>query len=166
MVPTMKITKETPDQLHITDHPWLIGAILIGLTGFIWPFASVALTLATEGIWTGLLLLIFGCGLGLAIYAAFVQRVDLTLDRVSNTMTLRTRTLFGLTRVEYDLTALSHAALDSMTGGRGGTLHRLTLILDKNTRSRPLPVTTTYSNSNKPRKTVDAINAWLAPKPS
>jgi len=90
MVLPMKVTRNTPQQLIIANSPWLIGLLL---TGFILIFVAVGLFLLSEGVWAGLVFAVFGGGIGFGAFAAFVRRVQLILDRPSDTITLRARSV-------------------------------------------------------------------------
>ncbi len=161
MVLPMKITRNTPEQLIIDIIPWLSG---ITISAFILIFAGTGLFLISQSIWAGLILFLVACCFGIALFAVFVHRTQLILNRPSNTVTLRTRTLFGLTQIEDDLTNLSCASLDSIITAKGSTLYRPSLVLEgMNAGSHPIMAS--YSHTSVPDKMVKAINAWLAPNP-
>ncbi len=84
MVLPMKVTRDTPDQLIISNSPWLIGLMLII---FILIFVAVGLLLITEDFWVGLLFAGFGGGIGFGAFVAFVRRVQLILDRPTLVLT-------------------------------------------------------------------------------
>ena len=159
MVLPMKVTRDTPQQLIIANSPWLIGIFLIG---FILIFVAVGLLLLSEGIWAGLLFSLVGGGLGFGAFAAFVRRVQLILDRPSDTITIRVRSLFGFSEVQHSLSNLSRAVLETTTSSKGNTLYRPTLILDKGMSAGSHPVVHAYANTTGPRRMVDAINSWLS----
>lgn len=163
MVLPMDITRNTPDQLIIDDTPWLLGAVVIGV---ILTFASSGVSLILNGVWAGLVLIVVICCVGLAIFAAFIRRVQLILDRPAGTITLRTKTLFGLTEMIHDLPDLSRATLEVTIGGKGGKLYRPSLILDQGMSVGTHPIIPTYVNSSGPKRMVDAINIWLNTDPS
>jgi len=158
MVLPMKATRNTPEQLIIADTPWLIGVLMIG---FILIFVAIGLLLMSDGVWAGLAFALVGGGLGFGAFAAFVRRVQVILDRPSDTITLRARSLLGFTEVTHSLSNLSRAVLETTTSSKGSTLYRPTLILDKGMSTGAHPVVNAYTNTTGPRRTVDAINTWL-----
>lgn len=163
MVPPMKVTRNTPDQLIIADTPWLVGILMVV---FILIFVGIGLFLIAEGILAGLLFAIIGGGLGFAAFAMFVRRVQLIFDRRSQTITQRIRSLFGYSEVQYKLADLSHAMLETTTSSKGSVLYRPTLVLDAGMSAGPLPIVEVYTNTSGPKRIADAINAWLAASPS
>jgi len=158
MVLPMKVTRNTPQQLIIANSPWLIGLLL---TGFILIFVAVGLFLLSEGVWAGLVFAVFGGGIGFGAFAAFVRRVQLILDRPSDTITLRARSLFGYSEVQHKLSSLSRADLESTTSSKGTTLYRPTLILDQGMSAGAHPIIQAFTNTSGPGRVVDAINNWL-----
>lgn len=117
MVLPMKVTRQMPDQLIISFSPWLIGLMLIL---FILVFLGAGLPVMTENFWIGLLFAASGGGIGFAAFATFVRRDQLILDRPTNSVTLRARSLRSFSEVRHSLTDLSRAELDSMTDSKGG----------------------------------------------
>lgn len=158
MLPPMKITRDTPDQLIIADVPWLLG---IGLIIFILTFAGIGLAVFLQGEWMGLLFLLIGGGIGLLAFAAFVRRVQVICDRVAGTVTIRRKSLFGYSEVQHDLRHLSKAVLESTTGSKGGTLYRPVLVLDGGMSKGRHPIVEAYTNMSGPGRAVDAVNSWL-----
>ncbi len=162
MVLPMKVARNTPDQLIIAHTPWLIGFFLII---FILIFVAVGLFTMSETLIGGLFFALMGGGIGFAAFAAFVRRIQLVLDRPSDTITIRTRSLFGFKEVQHALSSLSHAVLESTTSSKGNTLYRPTLILDQGMSAGPHPLTNAYTNATGPGLVVDAINTWLKTNP-
>lgn len=162
MVLPMKVTRNTPEQLIIADTPWLIGSFLIG---FILIFVAIGLFLISESVWAGMLFALAGGGIGFGAFAAFVRRVQLILDRPSDTITLRARSLFGFSEIQHSLSNLSRAVLETTTSSKGSTLYRPTLILDSGMSTGTHPIVNAYTNTTGPRRTVTAINTWLESGP-
>lgn len=160
MLLPMDISRSTPEQLIIEDTPWLLG---IGILAVILTLAPFGVSLLLQGAWFGLLYTVVVCGVGMAVFAAFVRRVQLILDRPANTITLRTRSLFGMTQVQHDLHDLSGAILETTTGGKGTILYRPSLILDSGMSAGTHPIIASHQNSAAPKHIVDTINTWLDP---
>jgi hypothetical protein len=159
MVLPMKVTRDTPDQLVISNSPWLIGLMLII---FILIFVGVGLfVMTTEEFWIGLLFAGFGGGIGFGAFVAFVRRVQLILDRSTNSVTLRARSLLGFSEVRYSLSDLARAELDTTTGSKGGTLYRPVLVLTGGMSAGTHPILNAYTNGTSPHAMVAAINTWL-----
>lgn len=154
----MKVTRNTPEQLIVADNPWIIGALLIA---FILVFVAIGVGLILNGEWFGLLFAGIGGGLGFAAFAAFVRRVQVILDRPTDTILIRSRSLFGYKQVQHDLSNLSRAVLESTSSSDGGTLYRPALVLDKGMSTGTHPIVEAYTNTRGPRRLVDAINSWL-----
>ncbi|PCH75254.1 MAG: hypothetical protein COC12_01470 [Rhodobacteraceae bacterium] len=159
----MKVTRDTPDQLIIANSPWLIGLMLII---FILIFVGAGLLVMTEEFWIGLLFAGFGGGIGLGAFVAFVSRVQLILDRPTNSVTLRARSLFGFSEVRHALSDLTRAELDSTTESKGGTLYRPALVLTGGMSAGTHPILNAYTNGTSPQRMVAAINTWLEASPS
>jgi len=158
MVLPMKVTRNTQDQLIIAHTPWLIGLLLIA---FILIFVAAGLFTMSETLIGGLFFALMGGGIGFGAFAAFVRRIQLILDRPSDTITIRTRSLFGFTEIQHALSSLSHAVLESTTSSKGSTLYRPTLILDRGMSAGPHPLTKAYTNTAGPGLVVNAVNMWL-----
>jgi hypothetical protein len=154
----MKVTRETPDQLIVEEVPW---GIAIGLVLFILFFAAVGLFLLSEGVWMGLIFLLGGGGLGFGALWAFVRRVQLILDRVSGAITLRERTLFGMTEERHPLAELQGAEVAQRTSrnreGRTRRTARVELLMG----AHRLPLTEVYSSGRHHLRVARAINDWL-----
>ena len=158
----MKVTRNTPDQLIVADVPWLIGLMLIL---FIMVFVGAGLALVLDGELFGLLFVLGGGGIGLVAFAAFVRRVQVILDRPTDSITIRSRTLFGYSQVQHQLSNLSRAVLESTMSSKGNTLHRPTLVLTKGMSAGNHPIVAAYSNTGGAGRVVTAINNWLDAAP-
>ena len=115
----------------------------------------------TDAFW-GLL----GIPLFLSLFIfAFVRRDDLILDRSRNLLELRHSTFRGRTKVQHKLEHLERAIVQSSRSSKGGTTHRIALILDGGMDEGTHPVTPVYVSGNGAKRGVDAINAWLKTEP-
>ncbi|WP_299083583.1 hypothetical protein [uncultured Ruegeria sp.] len=159
----MKVTRNTPDQLILSNTPWLIG---IMLAIFILCFVGAGLFMATEGsegVWFGIIFALFGGGLGFGAFCVFVRRVQVILDRKSNSILIRRQSLFGYDSVEHELSNLSHAEVETTTSTRDRTtskMHRPVLILEKGMSAGRHPIVEAYVSGRGAQRMVDAVNAW------
>lgn len=161
----MKITRNTPDQLILSNTPWLIGAMLVV---FILCFVGAGLFMASEGgegVLFGIFFALFGGGMGLAAFCVFVRRVQVILDRPNDRILIRRQSVFGYDTVEHVLSNLSHAVVETTTSNsdRGSSeLHRPVLVLDKGMSVGRHPIVTAYVSGHGSHLLVDAVNDWLA----
>lgn len=154
----MKITRETQDQLILSDVPWLIGLMLIV---FIVIFVGAGLFMVEGGNWVGLPLALVGGALGFGAFAGFVRRVQVIFDRPAGRITIRARSVFGYAEVIHDLSHLSEAALESSASSKGNTLYRPVLVLNGGMSAGRHPMVQTFTNTRGPVRAVEAVNRWL-----
>ncbi|WP_425085605.1 hypothetical protein [Ruegeria profundi] len=160
----MKVSRNNPDQLILSNTPWLIGIMLVV---FILCFVGAGLFMATEGgegILFGIFFALVGGGLGFGAFCVFVRRVQVILDRRSNSILIRRQSIFGYDTVEHDLSNLSHAEVETTTSSRKGTsskMHRPVLILEKGMSAGRHPIVEAYVSGCGAQRMVDAVNAWL-----
>ncbi|WP_037311245.1 hypothetical protein [Ruegeria halocynthiae] len=160
----MKVTRNSADQLILSDTPWFIGITLIF---FVLTFVGLGLFLMSEGgkgIWLGLLFGLVGGGLGVGFFFAFVRRVQVILDRSKDSILIQRQSIFGHEAVEHALSNLSHAELESTisrSNKGSSTLYRPVLILDKGMSTGRHPITEAFSNGGGSKRMVDAVNDWL-----
>ncbi|UWQ62840.1 hypothetical protein K3723_00645 [Leisingera caerulea] len=160
----MKITRNTPGQLILSDTPWFIG---IALALFILAFAGAGLGAASTGgenLWFGIFFALMGGGMGFAAFCLFVRRVQVILDRSEGSLVIRRQSVFGYSRVEHRLADLSRAEVESTTSrseGRSRTLYRPVLILDGGMSAGRHPVAEAYTSGRGPHQLAEAVNAWL-----
>ncbi len=160
----MKVTLNTPNQLILSNTPWLIGIMLVV---FILCFVGAGLFMATEGgegIFFGIFFALVGGGLGFGAFCVFVRRVQVILDRRTNSIVIRRQSIFGYDTVEHDLSNLSHAEVETTTSSRKGTsskMHRPVLILEKGMSAGRHPIVEAYVSGGGAQRMVDAVNGWL-----
>jgi hypothetical protein len=150
----MKIHSNTPDQLIIGFSPWLIT---LQLAGFVLSFLAAGVALLYAGWFAGLLLIFAGVGIGITAFSALVWHVRLRLDRPLNTVTIRTRTIKGVTETNHALPDLSGAILQTANSAKGKTLYRPALILRDDTQS----IAPSFTNTPGLEHMVDMVNAWI-----
>ncbi|UWQ91053.1 hypothetical protein K3727_20295 [Rhodobacteraceae bacterium M382] len=161
----MKVTRNTPDQLILSDTPWLIGIMLVF---FILAFVGPGLAIVSTGVWAGLIFVVFGGGMGVAAFCVFVRRVQVIFDRSADKIILRRQSVFGYTAVEHRLSDLSHAVTETTTSRRDGrtrTLHRPVLVLDDGMSAGHHPIVASYTSGAGAQRLTDAVNAWLPATP-
>ncbi len=160
----MKVSRNTPDQLILSNTPWLMGIMLVV---FILCFVGAGLFMATEGgegIFFGIFFALVGGGLGFGAFCVFVRRVQVILDRRTNSIVIRRQSIFGYDTVEHDLSNLSHAEVETTTSSRKGTsskMHRPVLILEKGMSAGRHPIVEAYVSGGGAQRMVDAVNVWL-----
>ena len=116
----MRVTRNHPDQLILSDTPWFI-AIMLSL--FILVFVGVGVALVLDGIWAGLIFALGGGGIGAVVFVAFVRRVQVIFDVSSDTITIRRRSVLGYSEVQHKLSNCSGAVLEHTASSKGGTLY-------------------------------------------
>jgi hypothetical protein len=159
----MHVTRNTPDQLILADTPWFMGIMLIL---FILIFAGAGLLIMSKAFWPGLLWTACGCGMGVAGFAVFVRRVQVILDRPSNSVTLRRQSLFGYQSVRHQLDHLGQAVAETTTSQNHDTgtrtiLTRPVLEFDRGMSVERHPIVEAYTSGNGAARLVNAVNTWL-----
>ncbi|WP_281995862.1 hypothetical protein [Ruegeria faecimaris] len=160
----MKVTRNSSNQLILSDTPWFIGIMLVF---FILAFVGAGLFLASEGgegILFGIFFALFGGGMGFGAFCAFVRRVQVILDRKEDRIMIRRQSVFGYETVEHVLSNLSHAEIESTISRSdkgSSTLYRPVLILDKGMSAGRHPIVEAFSNGRGAHRLVDAVNNWL-----
>lgn len=152
----MKVIHRTDQVLMIEDRPWLLGALLIGMA-LIFAFAGMA-ALASGEVFGGQMIFLGGVGMSALTFAVSVQRVRLTLDRSTGTVTRTMRTVVGLTQSTYRLERLERAGV----GVRTDT-DVMTRRMELSFRDPPetLPFTVYHTGGGKPEEMAGAVNDWL-----
>ena len=145
----MKVTRNTETQLILSETPWFIG---IMLTFFILTFTSIGIFLVTEGEWAGLIFGFVGGGMGVAGFAVFVQRVQVILNRDTNDLIIRRRSLFGYSEIQHQLSDLGNAVLEHTTSSKGNTLYRPVLVLTGGMSAGRHPIVESYTNTRGRRR--------------
>lgn len=160
----MKITRNTPDQLILSNTPWFIG---ITLVLFILAFVCAGLFMASkggEGIWFGLFFAVFGGGMGLGAFCTFVRRVQIVLDRQKDSVLIRRQSVFGYKAVEHKLSNLSHAEVESTTSRSNKStsrMYRTVLVLDKGMSAGRHPIVEAFVSGSGSHRLAEAVNNWL-----
>jgi len=153
----MKIARNIPEQLILDYTPWLMS---LGMLVFTMVFVFIGMGVVLSGDMFGLIFVLGGGGVGFAVFAVFAQRVQIILDRASNVLTLRRRSLFGYHQEEHSLSDVSHAILETTRSSKGSTLYRPSLVLTGMSAGTH-PIVKAYGNGRSPSRTVQIINEWL-----
>jgi hypothetical protein len=160
----MKVTRNTPNQLILSNTPWFIG---ITLVLFVLCFVGAGLFMASEGgegILFGIFFAVFGGGMGFGAFCVFVRRVQVILDRSQDSIVIRRQSIFGYDSVEHELSNLSHAEVETTNSSRDRTtskMHRPVLILEKGMSAGRHPIVESYVSGHGAQRLVDAVNDWL-----
>jgi hypothetical protein len=153
----MKVIHRTDRLLVLEDRPWLIGVLMIIMV-LVFLAGGMAL-LASGEVFGGLMMLLIGGGVPLLIAALMVQRVRLTLDRGTGTVTRTRRSVLGLTRTTHDLSRVEKARVAVSTDSDGSTYR---MELDLGDPPETLPFTTYFTSGTRPEQMAAAVNHWLA----
>jgi len=147
----MQITENTNDTLVVDNTPWIFAIILIG--AIIFSTAMGLFVFIPRG--EGLIFTLFPAVGGIAVFVALVRRTQLVLDRRTDRVEVRRRTVFGYTVDDFELSALGGAKLYTEGAGKSRR-YRVVLLTDGTER----PFTMVYTGFG-PQDVVDKINAWI-----
>ncbi|NJS39995.1 MAG: hypothetical protein HC783_14365 [Rhodobacteraceae bacterium] len=152
----MRSRVDTPDRLVITDRPIVLGvmlsALLLALIGF-------SLAAAASGTWVGAAILLFGALVIAGITAVFIRGIDLILDRPSGKAHLHNSTLLGKTWLNWPLSDVTGAVVQSTHGGEdSGMTYRPALQLSGGRTQELTPI---YTSGKGAARAVTAIERWL-----
>lgn len=153
----MKVVHQTDALLVFEDRPWLIGILMIAM---VLSFLAGGLALFAAGkLFGGLMLVLVGCWVPLLIAGLMVQRVRLTFDRATGTVTRTRRSVRGLDQTSHRLDRLWRARV-AVSSDSDGTTYRMEL--DLHDPPEILPFTTYYTSGSRPERMAGAVNDWLA----
>ncbi|NDR57342.1 hypothetical protein [Aliiruegeria sabulilitoris] len=157
----MKTSRNTPQQLVLDYVPWL-WAVALGL--FTLVFVAIGLSILLGGELFGLLFIFIGGGVGLICLAVFVERLQVVLNRDTNLLRIRRRTLLGYREDTWQLDRLERAVVQSNSGGQNNSrTYRpaLMLVPEQGGPAEATPLTHVYSSGRGADRAVRAINDWL-----
>jgi len=152
-----KVARNTYSTLVIEKRPILVSAVL----GFFF-FASSAgaIRALMAGEWVAGIVLSVSAVFSALLIRLIVRRVQVIFDRNGDTITFRARNMRGYNQVIHALGDLSHAKKD------GHDTARSVLMFDRGMSQREHPITQYHVSGPAPKRSTDAINAWLkAPAP-
>lgn len=153
----MKIRTNTPELLIVEDRPWLLGVML---GGFILLFVAIGLSMLSSGEMAGWFVLLFGGGMGVVAFMAFVRRVQAVFHRSEGWVEIRRANVLRRQTVRHELHEVSRAVVQELSGKDGPT-RRVALIFDDGPSAGTHPLRLAYTNYGNPQGVADAINAWL-----
>jgi hypothetical protein len=154
----MKVIHRTDQHLMIEDRPWLIGVLMI-VMALVFAFGGMAL-LASGEVFGGMMMLVIGVGVPVLIGALMVQRVRLTFDRSTGTVTRTRRSVAGLTQTVHRLDRVDRARVGVSTDSDGSTYR---MELDLRDPPETLPFTSYHTSGRRPEEMAQAVNDWLGP---
>lgn len=151
----MKVLTNTQEMLILDHKPWLLS---LGMIAGLLIFLAIGGSALLNGE------LLFGlmfAGIGTVVWGicfmVFAKRVQLILDMEAGQIVKRKRSVLGYAQDVYPLDALRGAELEE-TRSDGSTMYRPVLVMNGQPN---LPVVSYYTNGSGPRRTADAINAWI-----
>lgn len=147
----MTVLRNLPSQLILAHAPWVLGG---GMIACIVACAAVGLMLLFSGEVSGLLTILLGTCVPLAIFAMTVKRDQVIFDAVAGTVTLQRRTLFRYARHVHALADVRRVEVEDFSD-----THRATLTF--HTPTPPYPLVEAFVSGNRPRMAADTINDWL-----
>lgn len=154
----MKVTRNTPDQLIISDQPWMMG---LSMTATTLLFVGAGLFMLFDGDASGWLFALGGGAMGALGFALLVRRTQVIFDRPGDLVTLRQRSVFGYSERTRPLSSVERAVVENSQASDSNN-HRPALVMKPGSEERRLPLVTVYTNASGPKLMVDAINGWLA----
>ena len=126
-------------------------------------FVGLGLYLMTSGdVFPGIMFALIGGGGGAIAFMVAVRRTQLVLDGASDTVTLRTRSVFGFTEKQYRLSDVDAAFLEAPQNSDSKGMFRPMLALKDGSEPAKVPVLQAYVSGRGPKRATDAINDWLA----
>jgi hypothetical protein len=147
----MTVIRNLPGQLILAHAPWVLGG---GLIVCIVGCAAAGLALLFGGETTGLLTILLGTAVPLAIFAKAVKRDQVIFDAVAGTVTLQRRTLFRYLCRVHPLDAVRRIEVEAFSDTQRATL-------TFHSGAAPYPLVEAFVSGNGPRNAAATINDWL-----
>ena len=147
----MRVSHQSQDRLVIGSRPLWPGLVA---STFILVGAAMMLGLFEADDppwWAGALFM----GMGAITFIAFVRRVQIVFDRPAGTITVRRRSVFEPSEIQYELQYLQRAIVQTSDGN-----HRCAFTLDGGMDAGTHPVTEFYMSGGGAQRITDAINSW------
>lgn len=158
----MRVLDSSPTRLTLEDRPMLLGIILAVVIVFL---LFLAIATLGESLWVAFAVILMAA-LFAGAFVIFVRRVNVVLDRDTDTVVILTSSLLGKTETTHALGQVSRASVETSisrstsSGGRRGTTsrtHRTVLHIGAET----VPLTQIYSGGDGAERAATAINTWL-----
>ena len=164
----MKVKRNTPDLLVAGEIPWFMA---IMLTFFILVFVGIGVAILSSGVWAGLIFVVVGGGLGLGAMGVFVERLQLILDAMTKTLTMRSRTIFRYNQTVIPLDDVIRAQTESTLSGTSNqsstkprqTLSRLAFVVRDGSGTGGTvvqPMTSVMSSGKASGNVTREVNHW------
>lgn len=172
----MKIVKNTKDKMVIVDRPFLTG---VGLLAFSFFWLWLAIKNLFDGDTSSTLPFVIFIAL-LSASTLFIRSKTIELDRSSDKLLVKTKSIRGETTESYSLHSIARAELEEQrsirhNGTQSGWQYRIFFVIQQkgaDEDSEPqfiYPTQMWYSGgrtiTKKFQSLVDAINAWLDNRP-
>ncbi len=159
----MHVARQSGEELILEHRPWLTGAVLIALAvgG---PLALSATLRIDTLVPFFLAVFIFGFP-ALALFAVYVRRLLVVLDRRHDRLRLHERSLLRDRVCEVPLSRFAWAERETRFVHmpflpRHGRFHRAVLVFADKGRLSRLPLTSVFLVGPSARKAVSALNRW------
>ncbi|SDJ28765.1 hypothetical protein SAMN04488026_101515 [Aliiruegeria lutimaris] len=138
--------------------PWFLAIV----ASFIMlAFVAAGLRLVFSGNLMGFFISLFGGGLGVTCLVIYVERLQVVLNRDSETVHVRRRTLTNHEEDRLYLGDLLGAVVETSYSKSGGTTWRPVLMLRGLAGPVACPITEIFTGDDMARLAADAINDWL-----
>lgn len=147
----MFTVRNLPSQLILAHAPWVLGG---GLIVCIIACSVAGLTLLFSASGHGVLSVLIGIAIPLAIFALVVKRDQVVFDAAGGTVTLQRRTLLRYACQMHPLAQVRCAEVETFSDTA-----RATLIFFDTTPAYPL--VEAYISGNGPANAARTINDWL-----
>ncbi len=158
----MKVTRNTPQQMIVAQVPWGTGYFLIAA------FLHFSMGLLSEyhagekSTKELLVTCLFLVGIFCFAFYGLVERIQIILDRTSNVITIRRRTVIGYKSEKFTLSDLIKAEVEVDNSGGDGPMYRPIFRFRREVVPSTYPIRSVYTSwSSGQHEAVDAINAWL-----
>ncbi len=157
----MKILRKTSDQLVLSYTSWLRGLLLVGILLLILARTLADLGSGSIGPFGFVQALVLPVSVFSILFYLFVRRVQLVLDRTSDTFTVRERTLFGYRSQKYRLSDFRCGEMQEMRGRKHRKLFRPVLHFVHSDGVTSFPLFVSYSKwSGQMHDAIDTLNDW------
>ncbi len=153
----MEPLSSTPEQLILRARPVRLG---LGLSAAMLIFAAIWLSKAFgDQKDLGVLGLLFG--LFALMFAVFVRQEVAIFDRASQTLTLRSASVFGVRSRSHTLEGVQRAVSEIDTDSEGRK--RMARPVLKYATGKAVPLSSIFRAGSSSEASVKAVNAWLKP---
>lgn len=159
----MHVARRSSEQLILEHRPWITGFLLIALAvGGPWALAKL---LGVDALFPFALTLFIFCFPAFVLFAAYVRRLLVVLDRNSDRVLVHERSLWRDRKREIPLSRLVWTERETRYVHmpflpRHGRFHRAVFVVSEKGRLRRLPMTSVFLVGPGARLAVGTINRW------